>query len=167
MAAVCCPALAQGGPGGGGGGGGTDTGPSGSGGGGGGGSQTVTTTTLNLTNGGQAFNGVMPQGTATFTYTSGTALSVNLQFSHVNLPDDSDVEVLFNEFQFIQGWVSTALYIYHVTVVHGQGSLSLSLANGQIVPFLPPKVGQTAIAVRYLPPGVQPIYVYLLTGTLP
>ncbi len=171
VALLCCPVLAQSGSGGGGGGGGTDTGTSGSGGsggsgGGGGGSQTVTTTTINMSNGNTLFNGVLPQGTATFTYTSTTALSVNIQFNHLNLPDDTDVEVLFNTSQMISGWVQTEMYIYHTTVVHQQGSLSISGSTGQLVPFLPAKVGQTNFAVRYLQPGTVPLYVYPLTGTL-
>jgi hypothetical protein len=147
LATVLSGVAQASGPGGGGGGGGGN-----GGGGGGGGHPVVTTTTqLTLSNFTGPFNGATPQGTATLVYTSSSALSVNLQFSNVNLPDGTIVDVTFNILSLLQHQLVTGTYDYPIAITNGQGSLSLSLANGQGVPFLPPTIGSTGIGVTYYP----------------
>ena len=94
---------------------------------------------------------MLPQGTATLVYTSSSPLSVNVQFSGINMPDGTIVQVTFSILSLLQHQLVSGTYFYPIVLSKGQGSLSLSLASGQGVPFLPPTIGSTGIGVTYYP----------------
>lgn len=130
------------------GGGGSGGGGSSSGGGsGGGGGVVLTTLAITMNNNARPFNGVLSQGAATFTYTkSGLPQSLDIQVSHVNLPDGAVVSVKATDALRVTGrcW-HYEYYSYSMTITGGKGSLSFSASKGDFVPFLDPKKGFTQL----------------------
>lgn len=133
---LTAPALASGGSGG-----------SGSGGSGGGGGNTITTTPVTMTNWG-LFNGTLPVGQATFSYSQdGTYKSLSIQASGINIPDGDDVDVEVDEAWRVSNWIAHNYSYYTMTIQQESGSLSWSTANGDSVPFLLPTLGETTITI--------------------
>ena len=154
LGGLSAPALAQK-SGSGGGGGGASGG--GSGGGGGNNNKTgIYTSTQVFDNWGIRYNGVLPLGQVTFTYSAdGTTKTMNVQLSSINAPDGTVMTV-----ETIEQWPAalaiTPIFSYYSLTIHqGKGTLSLSTANGNSVMFLPPTVGQTNLYV--FGPGNVPL----------
>ena len=134
----------------GGGGGGGNGGSGGSGGGsGGGGGVVLTTATITMKNSANLYNGVLPQGSATFIYTkNGLPQSLDIQISNINVPDGAVVTVQAVDALRVTGrcW-HYEYYSYPMTVMGRKGSLSFSTSKGDFVPFLDPKKGFTDINI--------------------
>ncbi len=126
------PALASGGGGG------------NSGGGGGGNNNGTTTKSLTFDDWNDFYNAMLPQGQITCQYNaSGSTRSMQVQVSSINVVDGT---VMYLETQEVvpsaTGNAVTLTY-YPITIQKGKGTLSLSTANGDIVAFLTPSVGET------------------------
>lgn len=132
----CHPALASGGAGGGG------AGSGGSGGGGGG----LVSTSITCDNWGDFFNGVLPQGRATFAYSAdGSSKSLSVQVSSINVPDGTVMYVETDESWATAAGDAFSVTYYPVAIRQGKGALALSTAAGDDVTFLPPSAGQTDV----------------------
>lgn len=130
------------------GGGGTSGGGS-SGGGSGGGGAVLTTVPITMDNHSKTFNTKLPKGTVTFVYSKDLLTkSLTLAISNIDVPDGTAVKLQAEEALRVTGrcWHYDYTY-YTIKIVGGKGSLSLSTANGDVVPFLDPKKGWTEISI--------------------
>lgn len=114
--------------------------------------------TVKLSNNRLSYNGVAPNGQAALGYAAdGTAQSMGLSLSKINVPDGTmmPVRVIMGRRAIINfSYYSTYGIVYTetdgtVTVSHGSASLSVSKANGDIVPDFPPvgTIGTTEVQV--------------------
>src|SRR5579859_7074991 len=112
----------------------------------------TSSSTLNLDNWGIPYNGMLPQGHVTFTYSAdGSFRSLSVQVSHIHVPDGTVVQVEAQELWRAGGSIAQNIVYYPLTIRQGSGTLSLSTTTGTNVNFLLPTVGQTNL---YVVPGI-------------
>jgi hypothetical protein len=102
--------------------------------------------TVNLDNWGIAYNGMLPQGQVTFTYSAdGSFRSLSVRVSRINVPDGTVVEVEAQELWPVEGSIAQNTVYYPMIIRQGTGTLALSTANDANVNFLSPSMGQTIL----------------------
>lgn len=113
-------------------------------------------TTLNLDNWAIRYNGVLPTGKVTLTWSkTGSFKSVSVQVDHINVADGTVVNLQLQELWRSGGSILQNVTNYPVTIRRGKGSLSISTSNGDDVEFLLPADGKTNIYV--VPTGTNAV----------
>jgi hypothetical protein len=111
---------------------------------------------VNLDNWGIPYNGVLPQGQVTFSYSAdGSFRSLSVQVSRINVPDGTVVDVEAQEIWPCGGSTKQNNVCYSMTIRQGKGTLTLSTTSAANVNFLSPSMGQTDIHIeggRFLVP---------------
>ena len=112
----------------------------------------TSSSTLNLDNWGISYNGMLPQGRVTFTYSAdGSFRSLSVQVSHIHVPNGTVVQVEAQELWRVGGSIAQNVVYYPMTIRQGNGTLLLSTATGANVNFLLPTLCQTNL---YVVPGI-------------
>jgi hypothetical protein len=120
----------------------------GSGGSGGGGSTTINTSPVTMTCLPGTFNGTVPVGRTTYSYSSnGTYKSMTISVDNVNVADGDTVDVEVDEAVRVSNWISHTYTWLPMTIYQGHGSLTWSTANGDIPPFYLPTAGTTTVNI--------------------
>ena len=134
------------------------------GGSGGGGGAVIAVVPIKMNNYATPFNGVLPQGTVTFSYSKdGLTRSMDIKVSNVKVPDGTEMQVESLEAIRVTGrcWHYEP-YFYKMTIIGGQGSLNFSTDRAEFVPMVEPNKGWTQVIV-----SDTVTFVRLMDGLLP
>ncbi len=133
-------------------------------GGGSGGGAVITVVPIKMNNYATPFNGVLSQGTVTFSYSKDSLTqSMDIKVSNINVPDGTEMQVESLEAIRVTGrcWHYEP-YFYKMTIIGGKGSLNFSTDRGEFVPMVDPNKGWTQVIV-----SDTASFVRLMDGFLP